>query len=804
MEKKSIVITAIIAIILLACFLSNLTGMALQAKTTMVSSAFQTKIINAQKIAAPEEMVVIDNISIEPVILEKMVIQPEEKKRSIICFKEAAVSDAIKIVELKIPAQIAAPTKIAPPAMAIAALSSAPVSTLSFRTEVKKAELQNITIKKEAITFLATKITSIPKENVVIKKKLDNIPCMIVDTDLYGVEQMVDKNASLSVMSDVVYAQQDSEAIREANVDKTWKKQITNQSIKGNGTSIAIIDSGVDYRDKDLGGCFGTGCKISKGWNFIENSTNVMDIDGHGTHLAGIAAVVAPESSIIVLKTCQNGSCSASKIAEAIDWCLEYGCSVATLSLGDGGSHNPEECRKIETLKTVIETASSSGLAIFVSAGNNGMQWPSYPACDPNAISVGSVNDYDGQISDFSNHNPNIYAPGALIKSNWINDEYKTMIGTSQAAAFAASTAALYVQAYSLINKMTPTVQTIREQLETKGNFVYDNLTNAEYSNLDAIKLIESLMGTNPLPSFTCGNAICEFGLGEDAQNCNTDCGIKIAENITEANESEPPAEEEKKEEQIQYNLSFDIKNWAGNQRNANIEIMNSSLKMLKDFSYPDEGTDKSPIKLPDGNYSIKISHGLFSVILRSAELNSDLKLKIKIEDLAKKIMQLPGMSYAKVLATYGIGFEDNKTAVICFDKQLAGENRFVFRCPWNGTCERNWSALMNMKQREVSCIALAPGNGTAYSVVEIPEAVCGDGICEQKESSVSCPKDCQMDLKETAFGEEKGTSWKVWKTAAIIAALAVLAVLAILIVRERKKPQRTAPSVPVPPRPGY
>ena len=57
------------------------------------------------------------------------------------------------------------------------------------------------------------------------------------------------------------------------------------QGIKGKGIKIAVIDSGVDYRHPALGGCFGPGCKIAFGYDFINNSPDplVTCIDGgHG------------------------------------------------------------------------------------------------------------------------------------------------------------------------------------------------------------------------------------------------------------------------------------------------------------------------------------------------------------------------------------------------------------------------------------------------------------------------------------------------------------------------------------------
>ena len=782
MEKRSVILAvSVILIILLAGILPNITGRITQpAKVAIIPENFKSEIALAQENTLPGELVSINKASISQKVVQETISNPKEKTRVIVCFNENAVDDAVANVKK---AEFVVQPVALPSASAMA------IKSLSHESILEDNEEETgIAEKKEAIQTLYKNFEHMPTTNVEVKKELGNIPCTIIDTTLDGVEQMSHLDAN--IMSDEMYVSHVKEAIEKTDVGEVWKKQISGQYLKGKGITIAIIDSGIDFRNSDLGGCFGTGCKVVDGWNFLDYGSNITDVDGHGTHLAGIVAAVAPEASIIALKTCQGGSCSAAKIAEAIDWCLEHGCNIATLSLGDpDGSHNPEECEKIETLKTVLETAASRGLVIFVSAGNSGKEWPSYPACDTNVISVGSVNDYDGKISEFSNHNPDIYAPGASIKSDWINNEYRTMIGTSQAAAFAASAAALYMQAYIAVNKAVPTPQIVEEQFETRDYLVYDSLEKKDYPNLNVMAIMENLLGTNPLPSFTCGNSECEFELGEDAQNCEGDCGI-----------DESIIEETHEDIQENYSMGFEIKNWEGSRINARIEIRDSSLKMLDDFSYPDEGTSELPINLMKGNYNIKISSGQFSAILKSIELNSNMEIKMKIEDLTKKAGQIPEMDYANILATYGMGFEDNRTAIICFDKQLAGENNFVFRCPWNGQCIGKWSALMSMKSNEVSCIVLAPGKGTAYSIIKVPEAVCGNGICEQKESSASCAEDCQMELKESSFGEEKNS---VLKTAAIIASAAVLAIVIILLARKKRNPE-IKKYFPAPPRPNY
>lgn len=74
------------------------------------------------------------------------------------------------------------------------------------------------------------------------------------------------------------------------------------EGLTGKGVQVAIIDSGVDYTHPALGGCFGEGCLVSKGYDFVgdnfrlginepEPDGDPMDnCFGHGTHVAGTVA----------------------------------------------------------------------------------------------------------------------------------------------------------------------------------------------------------------------------------------------------------------------------------------------------------------------------------------------------------------------------------------------------------------------------------------------------------------------------------------------------------------------------------
>ncbi len=155
----------------------------------------------------------------------------------------------------------------------------------------------------------------------------------------------VELDGTASIVDDV--------ALNEIGAEEVWTLlDSNNDPLTGMGIRIAIIDTGVDYTHPDLGGCFGPGCKVIGGWNFVFNGSDPMDDNGHGTHVAATAAGkglvngVAPDAKILAYKVCDSsGVCSWSAIISAIDYATDPDrdgnpsdhVDVASMSLGGKG-----------------------------------------------------------------------------------------------------------------------------------------------------------------------------------------------------------------------------------------------------------------------------------------------------------------------------------------------------------------------------------------------------------------------------------------------------------------------------------
>ncbi|QOV24145.1 S8 family peptidase [Anabaenopsis elenkinii] len=243
------------------------------------------------------------------------------------------------------------------------------------------------------------------------------------------------------------------------------------QGYTGKGVVVAVLDTGVDYNHPDLKDNIwvnpseipGNGIDNDRngyiddtqGWNFADNSNNVIDLNGHGTHVAGTIAGgnngfgvtgIAYDAKIMPVKVLnQQGSGSSNAVAEGIYYAVNNGARVINLSLG---SNFPNS-----TLADAIEYASSRDAVVIMASGNNGYPLTGYPARYANnwGLAVGAV-DSNNRLANFSNRAglnsfPYVTAPGVGIYSSLPGNEYGTYSGTSMAAPHVSGVVALMLSA---------------------------------------------------------------------------------------------------------------------------------------------------------------------------------------------------------------------------------------------------------------------------------------------------------------------------------------------------------------------
>lgn len=203
---------------------------------------------------------------------------------------------------------------------------------------------------------------------------------------------------------------------------------------------VAIVDTGVDYTHPDIMANYYPG-----GYDYINNDADPKDDNGHGTHVAGIAAAVTnngvgiagiSQSKIMAEKVLNNvGSGSYSAVANGIIHATNKGAKVISLSLGGSFSSS--------TLQNAVNYAWKNGALIVAAAGNDNSGRISYPAAYSNVIAVSALDPGDN-FAYYSNHGKKIElaAPGTNIYSTYPGG-YAYMSGTSMATPFISGSAAL-------------------------------------------------------------------------------------------------------------------------------------------------------------------------------------------------------------------------------------------------------------------------------------------------------------------------------------------------------------------------
>ncbi|MGI8427211.1 MAG: S8 family serine peptidase [Actinomycetota bacterium] len=224
---------------------------------------------------------------------------------------------------------------------------------------------------------------------------------------------------------------------------------------RGDGVSIALIDSGADLSHPDLRG------KISGGKDFVDGDNSPDDDNGHGTLTAGIAAAstgngvgiagVAPNARIVPVRVFDGaGNAGSDKVAAAIAWAVDNvpGRLVLNLSFVGPGS----SLLLVEDVRAAINYATSRGAAVVVAAGNDGAD-NQYDAPSGSGIIVVGASTREDACSSFTNYGSgvDILAPGGAggrssgtdILSTYLGGGYASSSGTSLAAPFVSGAMAL-------------------------------------------------------------------------------------------------------------------------------------------------------------------------------------------------------------------------------------------------------------------------------------------------------------------------------------------------------------------------
>ncbi len=213
----------------------------------------------------------------------------------------------------------------------------------------------------------------------------------------------------------------------------------------GTGVRAYVIDSGIATAHPDFGG---------RAQNLYDAfGGNMQDCNGHGTHVAGtIGGYTHGVAKSVLLRGVRvldcNGGGSVAGLIAGVDFVRQNAIkpAVANISISAGFS---------SALNTAVYNLVNSGVFVAVAAGNGDKNGNPLDACTTSpasangTLTVASANWYDTKASD-SNYGKcvDLYAPGVLIKSTWLNGMTNTISGTSMATPHVTGVAALIKSDY--------------------------------------------------------------------------------------------------------------------------------------------------------------------------------------------------------------------------------------------------------------------------------------------------------------------------------------------------------------------
>lgn len=343
--------------------------------------------------------------------------------------------------------------------------------------------------------------------------------------------------------------------LKDQKLESVWSNEEYGNTA-GEGTVVAVIDTGVDYNHEDLQDNIWTNsAEVSgttgadddnngyvddvHGINLIDPNETPMDDHGHGTHVAGIIAMennnvggvgIAYKSKIMPIKAGgADGTFNSTDIAKGIEYAYKNGADVINMSFGSS-AHSA-------LIENALQDAFNS-CVLVAAAGNDGIPTADcplggqnmYPASYSYVIGVMAY-DEANSFASFSNwdYKPNanaeyeVVAPGVSVYSTLPNGRYASWNGTSMAAPMVSAEAAILRS--SLKDKDTYSSRYIMGQLvgATEDTITYYNEDVKKTYNYKKLSLTASLTN-KPKPNITV-DEIYAFD-SEDISKSNNGDGI--------------------------------------------------------------------------------------------------------------------------------------------------------------------------------------------------------------------------------------------------------------------------------------
>lgn len=263
---------------------------------------------------------------------------------------------------------------------------------------------------------------------------------------------------------------------------------------------IAILDTGIDITHPDLVDNLWTNTAEAEGedgydndnngfkndvhgWDFINQTGNIRDNNGHGTHCAGIAAAIGnnrigvtganPDALIMPITIMQSdGTGDLATIIKGIDYAVAMGADILSMSIGTYATSAAfkDALGKAYQNAILVAAAGNDGYCLNHAHPERGQKdpMPMFPAAynfvlgvqaSSNSGAMAGFSNYDDDGAFFSAwgenelYNYELQAPGHSIVSTWPNGNYKNLNGTSMACPLVAGALSRLIQCKEIDSK---------------------------------------------------------------------------------------------------------------------------------------------------------------------------------------------------------------------------------------------------------------------------------------------------------------------------------------------------------------
>jgi len=354
-------------------------------------------------------------------------------------------------------------------------------------------EKRIIIVYKDSIT--SKDLDDLTKKTAKIQKKFKLIPAVAVTVKENWLNKIQTQENVLEIFEDVRVHSTLGDSIPQINAS-----QVHSSGITGSGVNVCIVDTGVDDSHSALN-------QLVAQYDFVNNDADAFDDKGHGTHVAGIVASndltfggVAPGSSLMAAKVLDStGSGWSSDVILGIEWCVQNGANIISMSLASGLYTGICDSTPIAIASNM---AVDQGVVVIAATGNDGLgDALAAPSCASKVISVGAVDKNDSR-TNYSNEGAelDIVAPGSSIVSTYPGNSFSFGTGTSMATPHVAGIASLLLEKNG---ELTPSeIRTIlRDSALDLGDSGFDTIYG--YGRVDAFSaysLVEEPVTSDSYP----------------------------------------------------------------------------------------------------------------------------------------------------------------------------------------------------------------------------------------------------------------------------------------------------------------